>query len=127
MSIARLVEAAHNLGCRRARTIFAVVLPAAKTGIVLAATFAFILSFGDFVSPSFLGGNKPPTMSILMVDAVRSGSQWPRAAVVALTMVATLLVVAFTAMRVRLRSGKVATMIVDRLVASFCASTSPWC
>ena len=94
-----LVEAAHNLGCGRLRTVFAVVLPAAKTGIVLAATFAFILSFGDFVSPSFLGGSKPPTMSILMVDAVRSGSQWPRAAVVALTMVATLLAVAFAAMR----------------------------
>jgi len=101
-----LVEAAHNLGCGRVRTVFAVVLPAAKTGIVLAATFAFILSFGDFVSPSFLGGNKPPTLSLLMTDAVRSGSQWPRAAVVALTMVATLLVVAFAAMRLAYGPGK---------------------
>lgn len=101
-----LVEAAHNLGCGRLRTVFAVVLPAAKTGIVLAATFALILSFGDFVSPSFLGGSKPPTLSLLMTDAVRSGSQWPRAAVVALTMIATLLGIAFAAMRLAYGPGK---------------------
>jgi spermidine/putrescine transport system permease protein len=95
-----LIEAAYNLGCRRLRTISQIVIPAARIGIILAFTFAFILSFGDFVSPTFLGGSKPPTMSALMVDAIRSGSQWPRAAVVALTMVTTLLTVAFVAMRI---------------------------
>lgn len=94
----RLVEAAHNLRCGRLNAVFQVIIPSARTGLILAATFAFILSFGDFVSPSFLGNNKPPTLSVLMVDAVKSGSQWPRAAVVALTMVATLLFVAFLAM-----------------------------
>ena len=94
----RLIEAAYNLRCGALRTVFQVVIPSARTGLILAATFAFILSFGDFVSPSFLGNNKPPTLSILMVDAVKSGSQWPRAAVVALTMVVTLLIVAFVAM-----------------------------
>jgi spermidine/putrescine transport system permease protein/putrescine transport system permease protein len=93
-----LIEAAHNLRCGRFRTVFLVIIPEARIGLILAATFAFILSFGDFVSPSFLGGNKPPTLSILMVDAVKSGSQWPRAAVVALTMVMTLLVVAFASL-----------------------------
>jgi len=95
----RLIEAAYNLRCGALHTVFQVVIPSARIGLILAATFAFILSFGDFVSPSFLGNNKPPTLSILMVDAVKSGSQWPRAAVVALTMVGTLLIVAFAAMR----------------------------
>jgi spermidine/putrescine transport system permease protein len=94
----RLIEAAHNLRCGALSTVFRVVIPSAKTGLILAATFAFILSFGDFVSPSFLGNNKPPTLSIQMVDAVKSGSQWPRAAVVALTMIGTLVAVAFLAM-----------------------------
>ena len=101
-----LIEAAHNLRCGRLRTVFVIIVPAAKIGIILAATFAFILSFGDFVSPSFLGGSKPPTLSILMVDSVKSGSQWPRAAVVALTMVFTLLVVAFAALTLAYGSGK---------------------
>lgn len=93
-----LIEAAHNLGCGRLRTVFLVIVPSAKIGIVLAATFAFILCFGDFVSPAFLGGSKPSTMSILMVDTVKSGSQWPRASVVAITMVLSLLIVAFSAL-----------------------------
>src|SRR5262249_49878304 len=44
----RLIEAAHNLGCGRIRTVFAVTIPLAKAGLILAATFAFILAFGDF-------------------------------------------------------------------------------
>ena len=57
----------------------------------------FILSFGDFVSPYYLGGSKPPTLSILIIDTTKSGQQWPRAAVVAITMIVTLLCVAFAA------------------------------
>lgn len=93
----RFVEAAHNLGCGRLRTVFTVVVPLAKTGLIVAAVFCFILSFGDFVAPYYLGGSKPPTLSIMIVDTSKSGQQWPRAAVVAIMMIVTLLVVAFTA------------------------------
>ena len=92
-----LVEAAHNLGCGRLRTVFSVIIPLAKVGIIIAAVFTFILSFGDFVSPYYLGGSKPPTLSILIIDTTKSGQQWPRAAVVAITMIVTLLCVAFAA------------------------------
>ena len=90
-----LVEAAHNLGCRPWRTIYRVILPLARTGLIIAAVFCFILSFGDFVSPYYLGGSKPPTLPILIVDTVKSGQQWPRAAVVAAVMMVTLFIVAF--------------------------------
>ena len=90
-----LIEAAFNLGCRPFRTIYRVILPMARTGLIIAAVFCFILSFGDFVSPYYLGGSKPPTLPILIVDTVKSGQQWPRAAVVAVVMMVTLFVVAF--------------------------------
>lgn len=93
-----LVEAAHNLGSGYLRTIFVVVVPSAKVGIVLAATFAFILAFGDYVSPTFLGGSRPPTLSILIVDVVKSGANWPEGAVVAVVMIVTLLTVCFAAL-----------------------------
>lgn len=92
-----LIEAAHNLGCGRMRTIYAVILPAAKVGMIVAALFCFILSFGDFVSPYYLGGSKPPTLSIMIIDSTKSGQQWPRAAVIAVMMILTLLGVAFAA------------------------------
>jgi ABC-type spermidine/putrescine transport system permease subunit I len=92
-----LVQAAQNLGCGNFRCIFAVVIPAAKVGLIIAALFCFILSFGDFVSPYYLGGSKPPTLSIMIVDSTKSGQQWPRAAVIAAIMIVTLLTVAFAA------------------------------
>lgn len=94
-----LVEAAHNLRCGRIRTVFSVIVPSAKVGLVIAALFAFILSFGDFVSPLYLGGGNPPTLSIMITDITKSGQQWPRAAVVALTMIGTLMTVALAAIK----------------------------
>jgi spermidine/putrescine transport system permease protein len=92
-----LIEAAHNLRCGRLRTVFAVVIPSARVGLVIAALFCFILTFGDFVSPLYLGGGQDATLPILITDTTKSGQQWPRAAVIALTMIATLLAVAFAA------------------------------
>lgn len=101
-----LIEAAWNLGAGRLRTLFKVILPAAKTGIIIAAVFCFILSYGDFVAPYYLGGSKPPTLSILIVDTTKSGQQWPRAAVVAVMMMVTLLTVAFAAIMYAYREKK---------------------
>ena len=92
-----LIEAAHNRRCGRLRTVFEVIVPSARVGLVVAALFCFILTFGDFVSPLYLGGGDPPTLSILITDTTKSGQQWPRAAVIALMMIATLLAVAFAA------------------------------
>jgi spermidine/putrescine transport system permease protein len=92
-----LIEASWNLGARPRDTLFRVILPAAKVGLIIGAVFAFILSFGDFVSPFYLGGSKPPTLSILIIDTTKSGQQWPRAAVVAIMMIVTLFVAAFAA------------------------------
>jgi spermidine/putrescine transport system permease protein/putrescine transport system permease protein len=101
-----LIEAAHNLRCGRLRTVFAVVIPSARVGLTVAALFCFILAFGDFVSPIYLGGGDPTTLSILITDTTKSGQQWPRAAVIALTMIVTLLAVAFLAIRFAYRGRK---------------------
>ena len=88
-----LIEAAHNLGCGRLRTILTVIIPSARIGLIVAGTFAFVLAFGDYVAPVYLGGSKPPTLSILIADQVKSGNNWPRASVVAVIMIVTLMTV----------------------------------
>jgi spermidine/putrescine transport system permease protein/putrescine transport system permease protein len=85
-----LIEAARNLSAGPWRTLVEVVIPSIKPALVVAWLFAFILSFGDFVSPTYLGGGASPTLSNLIIDTVKSGQQWPRAAVVAIAMIATL-------------------------------------
>jgi spermidine/putrescine transport system permease protein len=92
-----LVEAAQNLGCKPLATIWRVIIPLSKTGLIIAAMFCFILSFGDFVAPFYLGGSQDPTLPILILDTTKSGQQWPRAAVVAVMMMGTLFAIAFTA------------------------------
>ena len=87
---ATLIEAAENLGCRRIRVVRHVLLPAIRPALVLAASSTFLLAFGDYVSPLFMTGSNPPTLSILIVDTVKSGSQWPRASVVGVCMLALL-------------------------------------
>lgn len=99
----RLIEAAHNLRCGHFRTVHAVIIPAARVGLIVAALFCFILSFGDFVSPYYLGGSKPPTLSIMIIDSTKSGQQWPRAAVIAVMMIGTLLAVSFAALGIAYR------------------------
>ena len=94
-----LLDASYNLGCGPLRAVFAVVIPAARAGLTLAALFAFILIFGDFASPVYLGGAASQTLSILITDLAKAGQQWPRAAVVAATMICILLASAFAALR----------------------------
>ncbi|MDW8467252.1 MAG: ABC transporter permease [Chloroherpetonaceae bacterium] len=51
-----LVEASKDLGANRITTFFKIVLPLSLPGIIAGATFAFVLSLGDFLAPALLGG-----------------------------------------------------------------------
>jgi len=101
-----LLEAAQNLGAGRLKTIWSVTIPSAKVGLIIGAVFCFILSFGDFVAPYYLGGSKPPTLPILIIDTTKAGQQWPRAAVVAVVMMLTLMTVAYTAISLAYRKRR---------------------
>ena len=82
------------------------ILPLSKTGLIIAAVFCFILSFGDFVAPFYLGGSQEPTLPILIIDTTKSGQQWPRASVVAIMMMGTLFAVAFAGIALAYRKAK---------------------
>ena len=86
-----LIKAAQNLGCKPLRALFAVAVPAAKPALVVAALFVFILVFGDYASSVYLGGGTIQTTTTLIADLTKGGQQWPRAAVVAVTMIVVLL------------------------------------
>ena len=101
-----LVEAAKNLGCSPLRAVITVLIPAARVGLIVAAAFAFVLAFGDYISPLLLGGSKPPTLSVLLADQVKSGNQWPRAAVIAVVMVLTLMTILLIMLGVAYGQGR---------------------
>jgi len=51
-----LVEASTDLGATPTQTFWKVILPLSIPGVVAGATFAFVLSLGDFLAPLLLGG-----------------------------------------------------------------------
>src|SRR5579862_10038143 len=51
-----LIEASHDLGASPRSTFFRVLLPLSMPGLLAGATFAFVLSLGDFLAPLLVGG-----------------------------------------------------------------------
>lgn len=92
-----LIEAANNLGAGRVRSVFTVVIPSARIGLVFGFAFAFMLALGDYIAPTFGGSGKRTTLSVLVVDATKAGGDFPQAAAIAVIMVITLLAVLFVA------------------------------
>src|ERR1700720_2386042 len=51
-----LVEASQDLGASPLKTFLRVILPLSLPGLLAGATFAFVLSLGDFLAPLLVGG-----------------------------------------------------------------------
>jgi spermidine/putrescine transport system permease protein len=83
-----LVEASHDLGASRLQTFWRVVLPLSIPGVLAGATFAFVLSFGDFLAPLLLGGPSGIMISNIVVSLFGAAYNWPLGAAISFCMLA---------------------------------------
>jgi spermidine/putrescine transport system permease protein len=83
-----LVEASHDLGASRLQTFWRVILPLSIPGVVAGATFAFVLSFGDFLAPLLLGGPRGIMISNVVVSLFGAAYNWPLGAAISFCMLA---------------------------------------
>src|SRR5450432_3959943 len=81
-----LVEASHDLGGSPAQTFWKVIFPLSIPGVVAGATFAFVLSLGDFLAPLLLGGPSGIMISNIVVSLFGAAYQWPLGAAISLGM-----------------------------------------
>ena len=88
-----LEDAARNLGANPARIFFQVILRGLKPSLIAAVTFAGILAFGDVITPQVLGGGNFIMLGNLVVDTVKGGIDFPRAATIGVAMVVTIMAV----------------------------------
>ena len=95
-----LVEAARELGASRWQTFRRVILPLSKVGIILALSFATIISFGDVLSGTLLGGGAGPSMlgavplfSTMIMNDYASSTNLPQTSVLAMIMVLILVAI----------------------------------
>ena len=87
-----LILAAQNLGASGWQAFWLVTLPLSLPGLAIAYLISFIISFGDFVSVSVLGGNQVYTVSTLLADRVKI-NDWPSAAALGTLMLLISIVV----------------------------------
>jgi spermidine/putrescine transport system permease protein len=90
-----LVEASNDLGASPAQTFWRVILPLSIPGVVAGATFAFVLSLGDFLAPVLLGGPSGIMISNIVVSLFGAAYNWPLGAAISLCMLVLVVTLLF--------------------------------
>jgi len=81
-----LVEASHDLGASPWSTFRRVILPLSLPGVLAGATFAFVLTLGDFLAPLLVGGASGIMISNIVVSLFGAAYNWPLGAAISLCM-----------------------------------------
>ena len=100
-----LVEASTDLGATPAQTFWKVIFPLSMPGVVAGATFAFVLSLGDFLAPLLLGGPSGIMISNVVVSLFGAAYNWPLGAAISLGMLVIVLTLLFLSEKLEKRWG----------------------
>ena len=71
------MEASMDLGANRFRTFINVILPLSLPGVISGSIFTFCLSFGDFVTPTLLGGPGNSMIGNIIISQFGAAFDWP--------------------------------------------------
>ncbi len=94
-----LVEASNDLGASPAQTFWRVIFPLSIPGVLAGATFAFVLSLGDFLAPLLLGGPSGIMISNIVVSLFGAAYNWPLGAAISLCMLVLVVSLLFVSER----------------------------
>ena len=95
-----LIEASQDLGASRLRTFWTVIFPLALPGTLAGATFAFVLSLGDFLAPLLIGGPSGIMISNVVVSLFGAAYNWPLGAAISLCMLLLVVLLLFAMERI---------------------------
>jgi spermidine/putrescine transport system permease protein len=90
-----LVEASHDLGASPWSTFRRVILPLSLPGILAGATFAFVLTLGDFLAPLLVGGASGIMISNIVASLFGAAYNWPLGAAISLCMLLLVMTLLF--------------------------------
>ncbi|TDH59447.1 ABC transporter permease [Dankookia rubra] len=88
----RLLEAARDAGASGWQTLWHVVVPLAKPGIVIGSIFVIVLVMGDFVTIGVMGGQQIASVGKI-IQVQMSYLQFPAAAAQAVVLLALVLII----------------------------------
>ena len=77
-----LLEASQDLGAGSVQTFWRVILPLSLPGLLAGATFAFVLSLGDFLAPLLVGGPSGTMIANVVESLFGAAFDWPLGAAI---------------------------------------------
>jgi spermidine/putrescine transport system permease protein len=98
-----LVEASQDLGAPPFKTFWRVIFPLSIPGVLAGATFAFVLTLGDFLAPLLVGGPSGIMISNVVVSLFGAAYNWPLGAAISLCMLVLVVTLLFAVERVEKR------------------------
>jgi spermidine/putrescine transport system permease protein len=98
-----LVEASQDLGAGSAQTFLRVIFPLSIPGLVAGATFAFVLSLGDFLAPLLVGGASSTMISNVVQSLFGAALDWPLGAAISVCIVIVIISLLFLTERLEKR------------------------
>ncbi|MBS0018569.1 MAG: ABC transporter permease [Arthrospira sp. SH-MAG29] len=72
-----LIEAAQDLGANDIRTVWRILLPLTRRGIIAGSILVFIPALGAFITPDILGGSKTVMIGNLIQNQFLQARHWP--------------------------------------------------
>ena len=98
-----LVEASHDLGSSPWSAFRRVILPLSLPGVLAGATFAFVLTLGDFLAPLLVGGPSGIMISNVVVSLFGAAYNWPLGAAISFCMMLLVVTLLFVTERLEKR------------------------
>src|SRR3989441_413837 len=94
-----LVEASQDLGASPRVTFWRVIFPLSLPGLLAGATFAFVLTLGDFLAPLLVGGASGIMISNIVVSLFGAAFDWPLGAAISVCIMLLVLGMLFVVER----------------------------
>ena len=87
-----LLEAARDLGAGPRRVFFTVFVPLIRPGLTAGGMMVFVLSVGQFIVPTLLGGGKVSMIANLLQLEFGTAGNWPLGSAIAMFFIGLVLI-----------------------------------
>jgi len=98
-----LIEASRDLGASPRATFFRVILPLSLPGLLAGATFAFVLTLGDFLAPLLVGGPSSVMIANIVQNLFGTAYDWPLGAAISVCILVLIVALLFLTERLEKR------------------------
>jgi len=96
---AALIEASEDSGASKFQTFCFVIWPLTRRSLAIGFSLAFLVTVGDYVTPSMVGGMSGTTLGVLISSQFGMANNWPYGAALSIALILCVSVILAIVMR----------------------------